>query len=127
MDPRNRVLRLLTADIARLIHEAPNPQACLEQLVLDWEGAIVELRREAVAGLVRQKRLEQELAEETQTPAARRELEAAAACERRRVLELLQVQVLVEDRARALRCATESLASHATVVTRPGGQALTLH
>jgi phage shock protein A len=110
MDPRNRVLRLLTADIARLVSETPEPQAHLDQLVRNLEGAIADLRREAVAALVRKQRLEQRLARETQTAASRRGLEVAAAREGRRVLELLRVQMAVEDRAQALRRETEAIA-----------------
>ena len=115
MDPRNRVLRLLTADIARLVSETPRPQAHLDQLIRNLERAIADLRREAVAALVRKQRLEQRLGEDKHTPASRRGLEVAAAREGRRVLELLRVQMAVEDRAAALRREMEAIAGRQRV------------
>jgi hypothetical protein len=100
MDPRDRV-STLAADIARLVRETPDPHHSLGQLILALEGSIVELRREAVAGVVRRKRIEQRLGLETHSAASRRALEAELAREGRHVIELLQTQI--ETRALSLR------------------------
>jgi len=110
MDPRDRVSTLLAADIARLVRETPDPHQSIGQLILDLEGSVVDLRREAVAGVVRRKRIEQRLGLETHTAASRRALEAELAREGRHVIELLRTQIEIEERAQALRREREALA-----------------
>jgi hypothetical protein len=110
MDPRNKVSRLLTADIARLVTRPPVSQARLDQLAETLEVAVAALRREAVAALVRRQRIERELGPEG---------EAAAALERRRALEMLRAQVVIEERARELRRDTEVLGRGGQAALRP--------
>lgn len=110
MDPRNKVSRLLTADIARLVTRPPASQARLDQIAGTLEVVVAALRREAVAALVRRQRLERELGPQG---------EAAAALEGRRALEMLRAQVVIEERARALRLDTEALARGGQAALRP--------
>jgi phage shock protein A len=52
-----RVSKLMTANINHLLDQAEDPEVMIKQLVRDMEESIVELRRETVSAVAREKRL----------------------------------------------------------------------
>jgi phage shock protein A len=57
MSVLNRVSKLMTANINHLLDQAEDPEVMIKQLVRDMEASIVELRRETVSAVAREKRL----------------------------------------------------------------------
>jgi phage shock protein A len=56
------VVRLLTADIEAVLAEAPDPEAAAAELMRDLKESILELRREMVVVVGRERQLARELA-----------------------------------------------------------------
>ena len=57
MSVLNRVSKLMTANINHLLDQAEDPEVMIKQLVRDMEASIVELRRETVSAVAREKGL----------------------------------------------------------------------
>jgi phage shock protein A len=57
MASRERVSRLTTSDLARLLDRADDPQLAIERLIGDLEEGIVDLRREMVSAVAHQNRV----------------------------------------------------------------------
>jgi phage shock protein A len=56
-----RVSQLLTANVNHLLDQAEDPEVMIKQLIRDMEESGVELRRETVAAVAREKRLEKQV------------------------------------------------------------------
>lgn len=56
-----RISRLITANINHLLDQAEDPEVMVKELIRDMEESIVELRRETVRAVTRQKQLEKQI------------------------------------------------------------------
>ncbi len=57
-----RVSQLMTANLNHLLDQAADPEVMIKQLIRDMEESIVELRRETVGAVAREKKLKKQLA-----------------------------------------------------------------
>lgn len=56
-----RISKLVTANINHLLDQAEDPEVMVKQLIRDMEESIIELRRETVKAIARQKQLEKQI------------------------------------------------------------------
>jgi phage shock protein A len=56
-----RISRLISANINHLLDQAEDPELMVKQLIRDMEESIIELRRETVRAVARQKQLEKQI------------------------------------------------------------------
>jgi len=56
-----RISKLVTANINHLLDQAEDPEVMVKQLIRDMEESIIELRRETVKAVARQKQLEKQI------------------------------------------------------------------
>jgi phage shock protein A len=56
-----RISKLVTANINHLLDEAEDPEVMVKQLIREMEESIIELRRETVKAIARQKQLEKQI------------------------------------------------------------------
>jgi phage shock protein A len=56
-----RISRLITANINHLLDQAEDPEVMVKELIRDMEESIVELRRETVRAVTRQRQLEKQI------------------------------------------------------------------
>jgi phage shock protein A len=56
-----RISRLITANINHLLDQAEDPELMVKELIRDMEESIVELRRETVRAVTRQRQLEKQI------------------------------------------------------------------
>lgn len=56
-----RISKLISANINSLLDQAEDPEVMVKQLIRDMEESIIELRREAVRAVARQKQLEKQI------------------------------------------------------------------
>ncbi len=61
-----RISRLITANINSLLDSAEDPAVMVKQIIRDMEEAVIELRREAVRAVAREKQLEKQIATATE-------------------------------------------------------------
>lgn len=61
MNLLKRISRLITANLNNLLDQAEDPEVMVKQLIREMEESIIELRREAVRAVARQKQLEKQL------------------------------------------------------------------
>ncbi len=57
----NRISKLIAANINHLLDEAEDPEVMVKQIIRDIEESIIELRREAVKAVARQKQLQKQI------------------------------------------------------------------
>lgn len=57
----NRISQLVTANINHLLDKAEDPEVMVKQIIRDMEESIIELRRETVRAIARQKHLEKQI------------------------------------------------------------------
>lgn len=57
-----RISNLVTANINHLLDTAEDPEVMIKQLIRDMEGSIIELRRETVRAVARDKQLQKQIA-----------------------------------------------------------------
>ncbi|MFQ5771141.1 MAG: PspA/IM30 family protein [bacterium] len=56
-----RISELIAANINHLLDQAENPEVMIKQIIRDMEESIIELRRETVRAIARQKHLEKQI------------------------------------------------------------------
>lgn len=56
-----RISKLVTANINHILDQAEDPEMMVKQLIRDMEESIIELRRETVKAIARQKQLEKQI------------------------------------------------------------------
>ena len=56
-----RISKLISANINSLLDQAEDPELMVKQLIRDMEESIIELRRETVRAVARQKQLEKQI------------------------------------------------------------------
>jgi phage shock protein A len=61
MNVFQRISKLITANINHLLDEAEDPEVMVKQLIREMEESIIELRRETVKAIARQKQLEKQI------------------------------------------------------------------
>lgn len=61
MNLLERISNLITANINYLLDKAEDPEVMVKQLIRDMEGSIVELRRETVRAVARDKQLQKQI------------------------------------------------------------------
>lgn len=61
MNLLDRISRLVTANINHLLDKAEDPEVMIKQLIRDMEQNIIEMRRETVRAVARQKQLEKQI------------------------------------------------------------------
>lgn len=61
MNMLQRLSKLMSANINHLLDKAENPEVMIKQIIRDMEEGIIELRREAVKAIAREKQIEKRL------------------------------------------------------------------
>jgi phage shock protein A len=61
MNILERISKLLHANINHLLDRAEDPEVMVKQIIRDMEGGIIDLRRETVRAVAREKRLQQQM------------------------------------------------------------------
>jgi phage shock protein A len=61
MNLLERISNLITANINYLLDKAEDPEVMVKQLIRDMEGSIIELRRETVRAVAREKQIQKQI------------------------------------------------------------------
>lgn len=61
MNVLNRISNLIAANINHMLDKAEDPEVMIKQLIREMEESIIELRRETVRAIARQKQIEKEI------------------------------------------------------------------
>ena len=101
----DRVATLLSANINHLLDKAEDPEVMVKQIIRDMEEGIIELRRETVRAMGRQKQLERQIADETDRSAdlEKKAAKALSGGDEKMALQILEKKLATLDRIRFLK------------------------